>query len=80
MVDNFQTGTLTAPFYNVLFYMVIPQSFEENSLLTDLSFFDSSSCGWIQPAEARRQVLIHGEWYWLYNLNAYGAMNVMCGY
>ena len=52
--DDIPNGTLTAPVYNVPFYLVIPQSFEENSLLLDQSFFDSSSCGWIQPAGPAR--------------------------
>lgn len=78
--DDIPNGTLVAPGSNTPFYLVLPQSFEENDLLLDQSFFDSSSCGWVPPAQNRREVLIYGELYWLYHFSAYGTMNVMCGY
>lgn len=78
--NDIPNGTLTFPNNSSPLYLIIPQSFEENTLLLEQSFFDSSSCGWVWPAQSRREVAIYGEPYWLYSFNAYSSINVMCGY
>lgn len=78
--EDIPNGTLTFASNPSPLYLVIPQSFAENDLLMEQSFFDSASCGWVQPSQTRREVTIYGELYWLYSFNAYSGMNVMCGY
>ena len=78
--EDIPNNTIYIPSNYGPFYFVIPQSFEENSLLLEQPFFDDSTCGWAGPFEARREVIIYGEPYWLYSLNAYGGLNVLCGY
>lgn len=78
--DDIPNGTLTFPNSTSYLYLFIPQYFEENSLLLEQSFFDSSSVSWVQPAESRRAVSIYDEPYWMYRFNVYSSMNVMCGY
>jgi hypothetical protein len=77
--SDIPTGTITIPSDTGPFYLIIPQSFEENALLLEESFF-THSYGWVSPAVARREVLVYGEPHWIYNFNAYGGLNVICGY
>jgi len=78
--EDIPNGTISIPTNYGLFYMVIPQSFEENALLLEQAFFDQASCGWAGPFLTRRELTIYSEPYWLYSVNAYGGLNVLCGY
>jgi hypothetical protein len=61
-------------------YVMIPQSFSENSLLLEQAFFTTNSCGGSIPFSSRRAVTVYDVAYWLYTRTAYDDLNVLCGY